>query len=119
MRLVDAVLLADPQCCQARVTVGIEQCDLLPDGDRSGRRGVGGQRDRYRPEQAAGQLHALAHAAPVVMRHEALERREAADAEHDEIASLAGGHHDLLQLLGLLQFLLLRFSLEEKDLQLF
>ena len=31
-------------------------------------------------------LHAVAHALPVGVRHEAFERREAADAEHDDVA---------------------------------
>ena len=61
----------------------------LPVRDRAGGALVGGQRDRDRPEQAARHLHAVAHALPVGMGHEAVERREAADAEHDDVALFA------------------------------
>ena len=86
------VLLGDRMVASDLAVVRIEQRDL-----RAGpecRRGcpVRGQRDRDRPEQAARHAVAVAHAFPVGARHEALERREAADAEHDEIALLARAH---------------------------
>jgi hypothetical protein len=55
------------------------------------------KRDGDRPEQARGEAVFPAHAFPVGARHEALERREAADAEHDEIAALARGDAKLGQ----------------------
>ena len=64
----------------------IHQRDVAADLDAVGGRAVGGQRDRDRPEQPARRLHAVAHALPVGMGHEAFERREAADAQHDQVA---------------------------------
>ena len=74
-------------------------------------------RDRNGPEDAVGHLHVFADALPVVVAHEAFERREAADTQHDEVAGLARRHLQLRQGLGLLQFLLLLLAFEKKNLQ--
>ena len=89
VRLVDRVLLRHHHRRQRLPVVGIDERDLVPGADRVDERLVGRQRDRDRPEQAARRLHAVADALPVGVRHEALERREAADAEHDDVALLA------------------------------
>ena len=47
------------------------------------------ERDRHRPENAVGQSHLAADAFVVGFVHEAGERREAAVAEHLEVADLA------------------------------
>jgi hypothetical protein len=78
------------------------------------RRLVGGQRDGDRPEQAVGRLHAVAHALPVAVRHEAVERREAADAQHDDVALLARADLDLRQRLRACQFGLERLALQQQ-----
>ena len=36
-----------------------------------------------------GHLHRFAHALPIVVSHEAFERRETADTQHDEVAGFA------------------------------
>ena len=64
-----------------------------------------------------GQLVVVAAALPVVLAHEAVERRECADAHHDEVAGLAAGHGDPLEPGGLLALLLAGLSLEEERLQ--
>src|SRR5207237_7706848 len=58
-----------------------------------------------RPEDAAAGAHAVAHAPPVRVRHEALERREAAEAEHHEVALLARADAKLRQRLRAAAFL--------------
>ena len=47
------------------------------------------ERDRHRPERAVVELHVAADALVVGLVHEAGERREAAVAEHLEVADLA------------------------------
>jgi len=89
VRLVDGVLFvtlmvasASPLSASSSATsfAGLE-------ARRGGR--VRGQRDRDRPEQAARRPVAVAYARPVCLRHEPVERREAPDAEHDEVALFA------------------------------
>ena len=101
VRLVDRVLLRDEHRRQRLPVVGIDQRDLVARADRVDERQVRRQRDRDRPEEAARRLHAVAHALPVGVRHEALERREAADAEHDDVALLARADGELRQRGGL------------------
>jgi hypothetical protein len=91
VRLVDAVFLGDAHRRERCVVVRIEQRDLVALRNAVRRRRIHGQRDRDRPEQARRGLETVAHALPVGARHEALERREAADAEHDEVALFARG----------------------------
>jgi hypothetical protein len=50
-----------------------------------------------RPEQAVGHLVAVAHALPVGLGHEAVQRGEAADTHHDEVAGFTRGHLELGQ----------------------
>ena len=71
--------------------VGVGERDLGAGRDRVGEAAGRRERDRDRPEEAARGAIAVADAAPVGLGHEALERREAADAEHDEVALLARG----------------------------
>jgi hypothetical protein len=75
---------------------------FLARSDRARQFFVGRQRDRDGPEQAAiaRQAVVLAAAFPVVVAHEAFERREGADAHHDEVAGLATRHGHFLQALG-------------------
>ena len=49
------------------------------------------ERDRHRPERAVGEAHLVADGFVVGFAHEAGERREAAVAEHLEVAELARG----------------------------
>jgi hypothetical protein len=51
-----------------------------------------------------GQAHVVAAAAPVVVPHEAFKRREAADAQHQQVASFAGAHAHLGQAGGAADF---------------
>jgi hypothetical protein len=85
-RLVDRVGLAHLHGGERRAAFRVGQRDFVAGFDRSI---VGGKRDRDRPENSGGGAIAFAHAFPVGARHEAVERCEAADAEHDEIALLA------------------------------
>ena len=64
----------------------VNQGDIVADLDAFV---VGRQGDRNGPEQAVGHFVAIAHTLPVSMRHEAVERREAADAQHDKVAGFA------------------------------
>ena len=89
--LVDRVFLGDQHGRQHLAAVRIDEREILAGPDGSGERGASRQRDRNRPEQAARGLHPVADSPPVGMRHEAVERREAADAEHDDVAALARG----------------------------
>ena len=92
VRLVDRVLLGHRHRRQRFAGLRIDQRDRRCRSRSRRRRAVGGQRDGDRPEQAAGRLHAVADALPVGAGHESLERREAADAEHDDVALFARAH---------------------------
>src|SRR6185369_1191983 len=93
-RLVDRVGLAHLHGGERRAVFGVRQSDFV-----AGPYGavIRGKRDRDRPEESCGRAIALADAFPVGARHEALERREAADAEHDEVALLARADPDRLE----------------------
>ena len=56
-------------------------------------------------EGAVGGLHAVAHALPIGLRHEARKRRKASDAQHDEVALFAGRHFQARQGRGARAFL--------------
>ena len=69
---------------------GIAQGDLAAAGLEGFGEGLGDiERDRHRPEKAAGELHVAAHAFVIGLVHEACERREAAVEEQLEVANLA------------------------------
>jgi hypothetical protein len=50
---------------------------------------IRGKRNGYRPKQTARRFHAITNAFPIGPRHKAIERRKAADADHNQIADLA------------------------------
>ncbi len=99
VRLVDGVLLVHQHGAHD-VAVTVDQRDFLAFGQTVGGGLVGGQGDRDRPEHAVGQRHVVAHTLPVGFPHEAVQRRETADAEHDQIAALAGTEGDFRQRTG-------------------
>ena len=117
--LVDRVLLRDLHGRHQGVGLGVPEGDLLTDGDRVGQGPRGREGDRDRPEQVLLRGHAVlvADPLPVVVAHEPVERREAADPHHDEIAGFAAGQGNLLQLLGLANLAGQRRALEEQRLQ--
>jgi len=92
---VDCVLLGHLHGGEDGAVVGIDQRHIAGDLDALGGGLVGGQRDRNRPEQAGGHLHAVTDTLPVGMGHEAVERGEAALAHHDDVALFAGADLDL------------------------
>ncbi len=106
VRLVDGVFLGDLEDAYDLRGFAADQRDLIAFADAVGRSLVGRQRDRDRPEQPPGQLHAVAHTLPVGPVHEALQRGKAADAEHDQVARLTAGDGYLRQGPGPLQGLL-------------
>ena len=69
--------------------------------------------DRNGPEGAVGEEHVVADALPVGLVHEAIERREAADAHHDEVALGAGRNFNLFQAFGLLKLVFKSFAFEQ------
>ena len=89
VRLVDAVLLGHLHGGHDLAGLAVHQGDIRAFLDAVRGELVGRERDRDRPEQAVGHLHAVAHALPVGLGHEAGERGEAADAEHDDVADFA------------------------------
>jgi hypothetical protein len=95
--LVDRVLLAHFHGGEDVVRIGIDERDIGADLDALGRRLVSRKRYRDRPEETACGAISVAHAAPVCVRHEARERREAADAEHDDVAFFARADAELRQ----------------------
>ena len=119
VHLVDRVLLGDLHGCHQRVGLGVPQCDLLADLDRVGERLLGGQRDRDRPEEAVLGRHLVlvADALPVGVPHEAVERGEAADSHHDQVAGLAAGQRHRLEALRLLDLGGERRTFEQQRLQ--
>jgi hypothetical protein len=62
--------------------------------------GFGVENDRNRPEGAVGQSEFLADALPISFGHKAVQRRETADAHHDQVTANAGADFDLLQASG-------------------
>ncbi len=77
------------------------------------------QDDRDGPEGAVGQGHLLNGALPVGLGHEAFQRREAADADHDQVALFLGGDLHFLEAGGLLQFGFLGSAFHQTDDQAF
>ena len=69
--------------------------------------------DRNRPEGAVGEQHVIADALPVGLVHEAIERREAADTHHDEVALGARRNFNLFQAFGFLELIFKSFSFEQ------
>ena len=92
--LVDAVFLGHLHGAHDVAAFAVDQCDLVAGLDRFV---IGRQGDGDRPEQAVGHLVTVAYAFPVAVGHEAVQRGEAADAHHDEVAGFARGHLDLRQ----------------------
>jgi len=87
--LVDGVLLGQAHGRHDLVTLGVDQRDLLTLVEAVGQGPVGGEGDRDRPEQAIRGLHGIADPLPVEARHEAVERGETTDTEHDQVAHFA------------------------------
>ena len=90
VRLVDGVLLGDAHRREQPAVIGIGKRDLRAHCDRVGPGAGRRERDRDRPEDARRGAVAVADAFPVGVGHEAVQRREAADAQHHEVALLAG-----------------------------
>src|SRR5665213_179323 len=98
--LVDAVLFADGQYREHRSVVRIDERDLLADCDLIRGRGIRRQSNRNRPKRSVRNAHVIADATPIRLRHESLQRREAADAEHHDIPLLARCDRQPPQCLG-------------------
>src|SRR6266540_5129220 len=69
----------------------VREGDVLPFLESRGLFSPGRERDRDRPEGAVRQPELVADAPPVRLSHEAFERGEGADPEHDEIGALPRG----------------------------
>ena len=83
------VFLAHRQLAEHLAALGVGERDLLADGEAVGNAALQRQRDRDRPEHAVGQLHLASPSPPVVVAHEAVERRVSPHAEHEEVGNLA------------------------------
>ena len=115
--LVDLVLLGELHDREDRAVVRVGESDLDADLERGRSLPVRRQRDRDRPERAVREPQFVARALPVGVRHESVEWREPADAEHDEVALLARGNQQLRQRLGALAFLGRALFIEKQRLQ--
>ncbi len=91
-RLVDGVLLGDAHRREGLCAFGVGERDTVADADRVRGRRIDRQRDGDRPENARRRAIVPADAFPVGVGHEPLERGEAADPQHDEVALLARAH---------------------------
>ena len=79
---------------------GIEQGDLFTDFHGF----VGVEGHGYRPESTVGQSEIFTHGFPVGFCHEAVQRAEATDAHHDQVAFGAGADVNLSQTSGFFLF---------------
>ena len=87
--LVDRIFLANLHDGEYVAGLRVDERDLLFGMDAVGKVFVDGKRDRDRPEHAVGQLHVQARTAPVVMPHEAIERRIGAHGQHEDVGDRA------------------------------
>ncbi len=92
VRLVDAVMLVHRHQREHGIVVRIDQRDLAAVRDGACGLFIRRQRDRNRPERAVARPHVVAYTGPVRARHEAFERREPAEAHHDQVALFARSH---------------------------
>ena len=88
MGLVDGVLFCDQQGRHDLLTVGIDESNLCALANTVRRHLIRGERNGYRPKQTTGRFHAITNTLPIGPRHETIERGEAADSEHDQVADL-------------------------------
>ena len=89
VRFVDPILLFDRHGREDLAVVRIDERDVAAETDA---RGVGvarGQRDRDWPEDAVRYVIRVADDAPIGVSHEARQRREAAEPQHDDVAFFA------------------------------
>ena len=91
---VDRVLLPHGEHRHQLPGLLVHEGDVLPFPQSPGLLPPGRERDRDRPEGAVGQPELVAHPPPVRLPHEALERGEGADPEHDEIGRLPRGDRE-------------------------
>ena len=98
--LVDGVLLGHAHRSERLSTVGVGQGDAISDPNRLRDSRIDRQRNRNGPEDARRHAVVPTHALPVGVAHESIERRKAADAEHDDVALFARAHGDFAQRCG-------------------
>ena len=97
--LVDRIFLANLHDGEDFAGLRVDERDLFFGMDAVGKVFADRKRDRDRPEEAAGQLHVHARTAPVVMPHEAIERRIGAHGQHEDVGDRARVERNFLQLL--------------------
>ena len=99
-RLVDRVLLGDAHRGERLGIIVSDKRDAVADSNRFRGGRIDRQRDRNRPEDARPRPIIATDAFPVGAAHEAVERRKAADAKHDDVALLARADGDFAQRCG-------------------
>ena len=95
--LVDRVFFAHGHGCEQFTVRCIDQRDIRAGLDAGGDIFGSGQGNGDRPEESGSRFKVAAHAFPVGVRHEAVERGKAADAQHDQIAAFARTHRHFRQ----------------------
>jgi hypothetical protein len=88
VRAIDRVLLPHQERRHRLAHLAVDERDLLAFREAPRVLARGRERDRDRPEHAVGQPELVADGLPVPLAHEAVERREGADAQHDEVGRL-------------------------------
>ena len=103
--LVDRILFANLHDGEDLAGLAVRQRHFLAGVDAGGNIPGRGERDRDRPEDAISELHVHARAAPVVMSHEAAERRIGAHGQHENVGDRARIERDFFQSLRAVAFL--------------
>lgn len=111
--LVDLVRFGDLHRGHDLVGFTTDQCDLGAGGEFFIMR----ERDGDRPEGAVGHLHLFTYTLPIIVTHKAIQRSEAADAQHNGIAGFAGAHDQLGKGFRTFQFIVTFLAFKEQYLQ--
>ena len=101
---IGQILLMSKEALERRVLANRDiqiyacgQRDIRAGLDAGGHIIGSGQGNGDRPEESGSRFKVAAHAFPVGVRHEAVERGKAADAQHDQIAAFARTHRHFRQ----------------------
>jgi hypothetical protein len=103
--LIDRIFVTHFHHAEHLSALGIYERDLFFGVDTSSGFGIDRDRDRDRPEHTACQFHVEARSAPVVMPHEAVQRRVGPHCQHEQIGDSARIERYFPQLFGALSLL--------------